>query len=112
MAGSTLAIGALAVTAALGVGCAAVGAAAVRSAQVSTTADAAALAAADAASGAASGEPCERADDVARHAGLSVDGCDVDGLIATVEVSASVGALRVHARARAGPPPASGPIAP
>lgn len=107
MAGSTLAVGALVVTATLAVGCAAVGAAAIRSAQVSTAADAAALAAADAASGAATGVPCERADQLSRRHGFTLVGCEVEGIVATVEVAASVGVLRVHARARAGPPPAA-----
>lgn len=105
MAGSTLGIGILAVTAALAVGGGAIGAAAIRSAQVSTVADAAALGAADTASGLATGVPCERARDLVARAGLVLSGCRVDGLVATVEVSATAGVLPVVARARAGPPP-------
>lgn len=105
MAGVTTAIGILAVTATLAVGCAAAGAAAIRSAQVSAAADGAALAAADTAMGAAPGAPCEQARRVAAAARIELVGCDVDGVVATVETAATVGVFRVHARARAGPPP-------
>lgn len=109
MAGSALAVGVLAVAAALGVGYAAVGAASARAAHVTGVADAAALAAADAASGAVSGVPCERAAEVAARGGAAVVSCAVEGLFATVEVAASVGLLSAHARARAGPPPGADP---
>lgn len=105
MAGSTLGVGALVVTAVLAVGVGAVGSAAIRSAQVSTSADAAALAAADTASGFATGAPCERARELVERAGFALSGCRLDGLVATVEVSATAGVLPVVARARAGPPP-------
>ncbi len=107
MAGSTLAIGVLALTAVVGSAVGAVGAGAIRAAQVSAAADAAALAAADAASGAVGGEPCQRAGQLAQRAGVRVVDCDIDGLVATVEVAGSVGLSRVHARARAGPPEAA-----
>ncbi|WP_256728857.1 helicase [Microbacterium oleivorans] len=89
----------------LAAGCAAVGAAAIRSAQVSAAADGAALAAADVAMGAAPGAPCEQAERVTAHAGVDLVACDIDGVVATVEAAAPVGVFRVHARARAGPPP-------
>ncbi|SDQ84614.1 helicase [Microbacterium sp. cf332] len=103
MAGVATAFGVLAVTMTIGVGCAAAGAAAIRSAQVTATADTAALAAADTALGFVGGVPCERAAEVVAAAGLELAACDVDGAIATVEVGASTGVFRVHARARAGP---------
>jgi len=105
MAGAATAIGILAVTATLAVGCAAAGAAAIRSAQVSAAADGAALAAADAAMGAVPGAPCEQATRVAALGGVELVACDIDGVVATVETAAPVGVSRVHARARAGPPP-------
>ncbi len=105
MSGTTLSVGALALTATLAVGCASVGAAAAHATRLSAVADAAALAAADAASGAAPGIPCERAVEIADRAGAAVTACDVDGLIATVRVEARFGVLPAAARARAGPPP-------
>lgn len=111
MAGSALAVGVLAVAATLGVGFAAAGAASAHAARVAGVADAAALAAADAASGAVTGVPCERADRLAGRGGAHVVSCAVDGLVATVEVAASVGPFTAHARARAGPPPDGAPAA-
>jgi secretion/DNA translocation related TadE-like protein len=105
MAGTPAAAGVLACTVALVVGLAAVGAASAHAQRLASTADAAALAAADAASGAVTGIPCERADEIARTAGAQLDGCTLDGLIATVTVSASFATLPASASARAGPPP-------
>lgn len=105
MAGSALAVGVLAVTATLAAGVAAAGIASVRIVQLSGVADAAALAAADAASGAAAGVPCERADELAARGGASLASCELDGLVATVSVTAPVGVLTATARARAGPQP-------
>ena len=109
MAGSVLAVGVLAIAATIGVGYAAVGAASARVAHAAGVADAAALAAADTASGAVSGVPCERAAEVAARGGAAIASCVVDGLVATVEVTASVGLFSAHARARAGPPPLGAP---
>jgi hypothetical protein len=50
------------------------------------------------------GVPCERAAEVAATANAALEGCDLDGLIATVTVSARFGAFTASARARAGPP--------
>ena len=72
---------------------------------VSGAADAAALAAADVRSGAMAGFPCEAAATVARANGARLDACELDGLVATVRVSASVLGLPVRASATAGPPP-------
>lgn len=105
MSGLSLAIGALAVTATLAMGCASVGVAAGRSIRAAAAADASALAAADAASGAVVGVPCERAADVSARHGGALTSCAVDGLIATVEVTVPVGVFTARARARAGPPP-------
>ncbi|MDJ1114878.1 helicase [Microbacterium dauci] len=105
MAGSALAVGSVAVVATLLVGFAGAGVAAATSARVSGAADAAALAAADTASGRVVGVPCEHAASAARLGGADLASCAVDGLVATVEVSAPFGAFTARARARAGPPP-------
>lgn len=105
MAGSVLAIGVLAVAAAVTLGMSAVGGAAVVSQRVSGAADAAALAAADGASGAVSGEPCDRAGAVAAASGALLTQCATAGLIATVTVVARYAGVEVSASARAGPPP-------
>jgi hypothetical protein len=105
VAGAPLVVGVVVVTAALAVGCAAAGAAGARAAQLTGVADAAALAAADIASGLLPGDPCEAAGRIAAAGGATLSQCDVDGLIATVAVSAPAGALTALARARAGPPP-------
>jgi secretion/DNA translocation related TadE-like protein len=68
-------------------------------------ADAAALAAADTASGLMPGVPCETAARAAQLNGTSLAACSVDGLIATVTVSRTVGAFPISSRARAGPAP-------
>jgi secretion/DNA translocation related TadE-like protein len=104
MPGSSLAVGIIASTAALTVGLAAVSTASVLGQRLAGAADAAALAAADAASGAVTGVPCERAAQVAEASGALILACDLDGLIATVTVSARFGVLTAAARARAGPP--------
>lgn len=79
--------------------------AAVLGQRLAGAADAGALAAADAASGAVTGVPCERAAGIAATAGASLTACGVDGLVATVTVSARFGPVIATARARAGPPP-------
>ncbi len=106
MAGSTVSIGVLAVVATLGMGLGAVGAAAVSAARAAATADTAAVAAADTALGFVAGAPCERAEEIVSSAGLALVGCEVDGVSATVTAAVAAGVFRVHARARAGPPPA------
>jgi secretion/DNA translocation related TadE-like protein len=68
-------------------------------------ADAAALAAADAASGAVAGVPCGLAERVAAANRAALTSCVLDGLIATVTVSATFGAVPFSARSTAGPPP-------
>ncbi|MEH3088703.1 MAG: helicase [Microbacterium arborescens] len=103
MAGTTVAVGVLAVAAILAAGVGTAGAAAVRAAQASATADTAALAAADTVLGHFDGAPCDRAGRTAVRAGLELTACEVDGVVATVEVAASMGVFRVQARARAGP---------
>lgn len=105
MAGTGLAVGVVAVCASLVLGLAGVGAAAVVGQRVAGAADAAALAAADAASGAVAGVPCERASDVARASGAALAACRLDGLVATVTVTAPFGRLVATASSRAGPPP-------
>lgn len=104
MAGTTLMVGVVACGAVLAVGLVTAGAAAVFGQRLAGAADAAALAAADAASGAAVGIPCERAGQLARAGGVALSACDLDGLIATVTVSAAFGVVVGTASARAGPP--------
>jgi secretion/DNA translocation related TadE-like protein len=70
-----------------------------------SAADAAALAAADVAAGIVAGFPCEVAASVADANGSRLTACEVDGLVATVHVAASVVGLPVTASATAGPPP-------
>jgi len=104
MAGTTMMVGVVGCGAVLAVGLVTAGAAAVFGQRLAGAADAAALAAADAASGAVGGVPCQRAAQLAEAAGVSVEACDVDGLIATVTVSARFGLAWGTASARAGPP--------
>ncbi|WP_109210119.1 MULTISPECIES: Rv3654c family TadE-like protein [Microbacterium] len=108
MAGTMVAVGAVAACAVLASGLAAVGAAAVAGQRLSAAADASALAAADAASGAVPGIPCERAGEIAVAHGAELEACELDELIATVTVSTRLGPLEALASARAGPPPDSG----
>jgi secretion/DNA translocation related TadE-like protein len=110
MAGTVLAVGAMAASAALTFGLATVGAAAVQSQRAAGVADAAALAAADAASGAVSGIPCDRAGAVAAATGARVTSCVLVGLIATIEVVVPFGVLAATASARAGPDTGIGPM--
>ncbi|TFC05677.1 hypothetical protein E3O42_03050 [Cryobacterium adonitolivorans] len=72
---------------------------------VQGAADAAALAAADVASGLMPGAPCDTAARAAELNGARLVACSVDGLIATVAVSRTVGGFPIGSRARAGPAP-------
>jgi secretion/DNA translocation related TadE-like protein len=103
-AGSVLALAAVAVTVTLTT--AAIGVAGAWGARqrAGVAADAGALAAADVAVGRASGEPCDRAAQVAGANGASVRACAVDGVIVTIDVSVSYHGWEVRASARAGPP--------
>ncbi len=105
MAGSLAAIGIVGCVATLCVGLAAAGSAAVLGQRLAGAADAGALAAADAASGAVVGVPCELAEVIAAASGAGLAACEIDGLTATVTVSARFGNLPATASARAGPPP-------
>jgi secretion/DNA translocation related TadE-like protein len=104
MPGTLLSVGVIASSATFAVALISVGSAAVFGQRLAGAADAAALAAADAASGAVTGVPCDRAADIAAAAHAVVQRCDLDGLVATVVVSASFGRLPATAAARAGPP--------
>jgi len=106
MAGTALAAGVLTVAATLSLGLAAVGGASVTAQRAAGAADAAALAAADAASGAVitDEEPCALASRVAAASGAALTGCELDGLVATVQVQAAYAGLAAVSRARAGPP--------
>jgi secretion/DNA translocation related TadE-like protein len=105
MPGAVVALGALGCVASLTMGLSIVGGAAVAGQRTAGAADAAALAAADAASGAATGEPCDRAGQIAAATGARIAECEVRGLIATVTVEATYAGMTVRASARAGPPP-------
>jgi secretion/DNA translocation related TadE-like protein len=105
MAGTLLAVGVVACTAALAVGLTTAGAAAVYSQKLAGVADAAALAAADTASGLVAGSPCERAGEVAAASATALVECDLAGLVVTVTVSGAFGRFPATASARAGPPP-------
>jgi secretion/DNA translocation related TadE-like protein len=72
---------------------------------VAAAADAAALAAADVRVGIMPGYPCETAAVVAAANGAHLDGCRLDGLVATTSVSRGVLGLSVTATSTAGPPP-------
>ena len=104
MAGSLAAVGLIGFAAALSIGLASVGSAAVLGQRLAGAADAAALAAADAASGAVAGVPCELAETLAAAGGARLAACEIDGLTATVTVTARFGSLPATASARAGPP--------
>ena len=104
MAGTSTAVGGIAVAVVLTVALGAVAAASVHTQRLAGAADAAALAAADAASGAVTGVPCERATEVAAAAEVEIVACDLDGLVATVRVAAPFAGFSASAIARAGPP--------
>jgi secretion/DNA translocation related TadE-like protein len=103
--GSVLALAVLGAVAIVAIAALALGAALTVRQRVIGAADAAALAAADGASGAVAGEPCALARRLAEAGGAALDSCVVDGLVATVAVSARVGPVPFGARSRAGPPP-------
>jgi secretion/DNA translocation related TadE-like protein len=105
MTGAIAAIGVVGCAATLSFGLVLAGSAGVFGQRLAGAADAAALAAADAASGAVIGVPCESAEAVARSAGAELSECEIDGLTATVTVSAMFARLPAAATARAGPPP-------
>jgi len=75
-------------------------------ARAATAADAAALAAADVAIGIVPGVACDSAASVAAANGATLEGCALDGLVSTVEVTVSAGGLTATAAASAGPPTA------
>jgi secretion/DNA translocation related TadE-like protein len=104
MPGTILSVGVVVCTATLTVSLVTAGAGAAFSQRVAGVADAAALAAADAASGVIEGEPCARAAEIAAVAGARLTSCELEGLVATVTVSAMFGRLPCTVSARAGPP--------
>jgi secretion/DNA translocation related TadE-like protein len=102
MPGTLAAVAVVGCCASLTLGFAAAGSAAVFGQRLAGAADAAALAAADAASGAVVGVPCELAEHVSAVFGAALTACEVDGLTATVSVSARFGPVTAAASARAG----------
>ncbi|WP_426519523.1 Rv3654c family TadE-like protein [Diaminobutyricibacter sp. McL0618] len=101
---TVVAIGLIAGVVALTGGIAAISAALVFKQRIAGAADSAAVAAADVVSGAVPGYPCARAEEAARLNGAVLIDCTIDGMIASVLVSAYVLTFEVRARARAGPP--------
>lgn len=73
--------------------------------RVVAAADAGALAASDTALGVVPGVPCERADAVVVAHGATLSACELDGVVATVEASATFAGIPIAVRSRAGPPP-------
>jgi secretion/DNA translocation related TadE-like protein len=72
--------------------------------QTQAAADAAALAAADVRRGVTGGFPCDVAEIVAQANGADVISCELDGYIATVEVTHDVLGFELRSAATAGPP--------
>jgi secretion/DNA translocation related TadE-like protein len=105
MTGTALSVGVLAVSVTLAAGIAVAAAASVAQVRASVAADAAALAAADSATGIVSGEPCERAAELAERHGARMAACGLELAVATVVVALPFGPFTVQARARGGPPP-------
>ncbi|WP_370056458.1 Rv3654c family TadE-like protein [Leifsonia sp. EB41] len=103
-AGTVLALAVVAVTVALTTAAIGVTGAWGARQKAAVAADATALAAADVAVGRTSGEPCARADVVARGNGASMTGCVVEAVVVSVEVSVPYLAWETSAAARAGPP--------
>jgi secretion/DNA translocation related TadE-like protein len=104
-AGAVLALAIVGATVVVVLAVLALGAALVVRQRVIGAADGAALAAADAASGAVAGVPCGLAARVAEANGAILRACTVDGLVATVTVTGTFGAVLFSARSTAGPPP-------
>jgi secretion/DNA translocation related TadE-like protein len=104
MPGAILVVGSIVVCSTLTIGLAATGGAAVAARRAAGAADNAAIAAADTVSGALSGEPCERAAEVAEASGARLAACEAEDLEAFVTVEVSFAGLVATARARAGPP--------
>jgi secretion/DNA translocation related TadE-like protein len=71
---------------------------------LANAADAAALAGADVAAGIAPGIPCDVAARLAAANGVSLDACEVDGLVVTVRTDRRFLGLELDATATAGPP--------
>lgn len=102
--GGVLALAALAMLAVLTLAAVGVGAALAARQRVIAAADAGALAAADTALGIHPGIPCEEAAAVVEAHGAALVACEVEGVVATIMVSARVAGVLVTAEARAGPP--------
>ncbi|GHF14523.1 Rv3654c family TadE-like protein [Pseudolysinimonas yzui] len=102
--GGVLALAALAMLAVLTLAAVGVGAALAQRQRVIAAADAGALAAADTALGIHPGIPCEVAAQVVETSGAALVACELEGVVATITVSARVAGVLVTAEARAGPP--------
>lgn len=103
-AGGVLALAIVAMLAVLTLAAVAVGAALAQRQRVIAAADAGALAAADTALGIHPGIPCEEAARVVEASEATLVACDVEGVVATISVSARIAGVLVTAEARAGPP--------
>lgn len=103
-AGGVLALAIVAMLTVLTLAAVGVGAALVQRQRVIAAADAGALAAADTALGIHPGIPCEEAARVVAASEATLVACDVEGVVATISVSARIAGVLVTAEARAGPP--------
>lgn len=103
-AASVLALGLIGAVVAVTAAIVPVAGAFVASQRAANAADAAALGAADAVSGAVVGVPCELAGRVAARNGGTLTACTVEGLTASVTVTALGAGFTLVASARAGPP--------
>jgi secretion/DNA translocation related TadE-like protein len=102
--GGILALIVLALIAVLALAVVGVGVALAARQRVVSAADAGALAAADTALGIHPGVPCQRAAEVVAAHGATLTACSLEGVVATVEASASFAGIPIEVSARAGPP--------
>lgn len=102
--GGVLAIAAVAMLAVLALAGVGVGSALAARQRVIAAADAGALAAADTALGIHPGVPCDEAARVVTAHDVALSACEIEGVVATVAVSATIAGVVVTARSRAGPP--------
>lgn len=102
--GGVLALALIALLTVVTLAVVAVGSALAARQRVIAAADAGALAAADTALGIHPGLPCAVAEAVVAAHGVGLAACELEGVVATIEVRAVVLGMPVDARSRAGPP--------
>jgi len=103
-AGSVLALAIVGAAVAIAVAMTGFGTALVVRQRTIGAADAAALAAADVLLGAAPGDPCSVARAVAASNDAELEGCEIDGYLATVTARSTFAGIRITALSAAGPP--------